>query len=149
MILLLDGRVVTPEQFKAEHRNVIYSGLYPSAAYLNTIGAKQVLVDPKPEITDLQVLLVGSIVDRNGTPYQTWEVKDKTESQIKQEQAAQKLSNKTQAEKLLQATDWTQVSDVPLLNKQEFTDYRAAVRAIALNPPVEATFPDLPVEQWS
>jgi hypothetical protein len=149
MIQLSDGRVVTPEQFKAEHRNVIYSGLYPSAAYLNTIGAKQVLVDPKPEITDLQVLLVGSIVDRNGTPYQTWEVKDKTESQIQQEQNAQKLNNKTQAEKLLQATDWTQVADVPLLNKQEFVDYRAAVRAIALNPPVQAIFPDLPVEQWS
>jgi hypothetical protein len=149
MILLSDGRVVTPEQFKAEHRNVIYSGLYPSAAYLNTIGAKQVLVDPKPEITDLQVLLVGSIVDRNGTPYQTWEVKDKTESQIQQEQNAQKLNNKTQAEKLLSETDWTQVADVPLLNKQEFVDYRAAVRAIALNPPVQATFPDLPVEQWS
>ena len=33
-------------------------------------------------------------------------------------------------------------------DKQEFTDYRATVRAIALNPPVQATFPDLPVEQW-
>jgi len=60
-----------------------------------------------------------------------------------------KANNKAQAEQKLQATDWTQVADVPLLNKQEFTDYRAAVRAIALNPPVQATFPDIPTEQWS
>jgi hypothetical protein len=60
-----------------------------------------------------------------------------------------KAANKATAESKLQATDWTQVADVPLLNKQEFVDYRAAVRAIALNPPVQATFPDLPVEQWS
>ena len=57
--------------------------------------------------------------------------------------------NQLKAMQLLQATDWTQVADVPLLNKQEFTDYRATVRAIALNPPVEATFPQLPTEQWS
>jgi NACalpha-BTF3-like transcription factor len=60
-----------------------------------------------------------------------------------------KAANKAQAEQKLQATDWTQVSDVPLINKQAFTDYRAAVRAIALNPPVQATFPELPTEQWS
>ena len=59
-----------------------------------------------------------------------------------------KAANKATAEQKLQATDWTQVADVPLLNKQEFVDYRTAVRAIALNPPVQATFPDLPAEQW-
>ena len=158
MILLSDGRVITPEQFKTENKNVVYNGLYPSAAYLNTIGAKQVLVDPKPEITDLQVLLFGPIVDRNGTPYQTWEVKDKTESQIQQEQAAQKLSNKTQAEKLLQATDWTATIDISnpeysnpyLINQSEFLTYRSQVRAIAINPPTTpAEFPNKPEEQWS
>ena len=58
--------------------------------------------------------------------------------------------NNQQATLLLQQTDWTQVTDVPLLNKQEFTDYRMAVRAITINPPLTpATFPELPVEQWS
>lgn len=61
----------------------------------------------------------------------------------------QKANNKAMAEQKLAATDWTQVADVPLLNKQAFTDYRTAVRAIALNPPVQATFPELPAEQWS
>jgi hypothetical protein len=60
-----------------------------------------------------------------------------------------KAANKATAEQKLAATDWTQVADVPLLNKQEFVDYRTAVRAIALNPPVQATFPEIPAEQWS
>jgi hypothetical protein len=67
---------------------------------------------------------------------------------IAQAPLRQQQENKEKAASLLSATDWTQVADVPLLNKQAFTDYRAAVRAIALNPPVQATFPDLPAEQW-
>lgn len=58
------------------------------------------------------------------------------------------VSKKAEAASRLAATDWTQVADVPLLNKQEFTDYRTAVRAIALNPTVQATFPELPKEVW-
>lgn len=58
--------------------------------------------------------------------------------------------NKETASKLLVATDWTQISDVPLLNKQEFTDYRAVVRAIAVNPPTAlAVFPEKPQAVWS
>ena len=56
---------------------------------------------------------------------------------------------KSKASSLLSNTDWTQVSDCPLLNKQEFVEYRAAVRAIALNPKLDAKFPSLPAEQWS
>jgi hypothetical protein len=78
-----------------------------------------------------------------------WTVVPLTEEQKLEREAAAKLANKQRAEKLLTDTDWTQVADVPLLNKQAFIDYRAAVRAVALNPTVDATFPTLPVEQWS
>lgn len=58
--------------------------------------------------------------------------------------------NKQQATALLSQTDWTQVADVPLLNKQDFVDYRAAVRAVAVNPPTTpAVFPEMPQEIWS
>lgn len=56
---------------------------------------------------------------------------------------------KSKASGLLSATDWTQVSDCPLLNKQEFVEYRALVRAIALNPALNAQFPVIPAKQWS
>lgn len=78
-----------------------------------------------------------------------WTVTNFTPAEQEQYNNKRKAENKAQAESLLSSTDWTQVADVPLLNKQDFVDYRAAVRAIALNPPVQATFPDLPAEQWS
>lgn len=64
-------------------------------------------------------------------------------------QASQAAKNKSKAEAILSSTDWTQVADVPLLNKQTFTDYRSVVRAIALNPTYDAVFPTAPVEQWT
>lgn len=64
--------------------------------------------------------------------------------------------NKTQAMSLLQSTDWVELPSVSdpqvtphLENVNEFLAYRAAVRAIAVNPPTEpAEFPELPTEQW-
>ena len=55
---------------------------------------------------------------------------------------------KSKAINLLSETDWTQVSDCPLKNKQEFSEYRNKVRALALNPVVSPVFPSKPEEQW-
>lgn len=69
-----------------------------------------------------------------------------------------KAKNKTQAESLLQATDWTENASVRntaktphLVNGDEFDDYRVALRVIAVNPPdTEITnWPVKPDEQWS
>lgn len=65
--------------------------------------------------------------------------------------------NKAQAMQLLADTDWTQHADVNntaitphLTNQAEFNTYRAAVRAIAVNPPTTpATFPVVPVDTWA
>lgn len=66
-------------------------------------------------------------------------------------------ANKSQAEQLLQATDWVELGDVSdpnrnphLTNKEAFSTYREQLRAIAVNPPTEpATFPVKPEEIWS
>ena len=50
---------------------------------------------------------------------------------------------------LLSSTDWTQVADCFLVNKADFTAYRATVRALAINPVANPVFPELPVEQWN
>ena len=65
--------------------------------------------------------------------------------------------NKSQAEKLLQQTDWVELpsvsdltSDPHLLNVQEFLSYRKTIREIAVNPSKnQIVFPDLPLEKWS
>lgn len=42
--------------------------------------------------------------------------------------------NKLKAQQLLIKTDWTQLADVPLLNKEEYAAYRQQLRDIILNP---------------
>jgi hypothetical protein len=96
-----------------------------------------------------QELALAPAIQVNGVWTQVYKVVDLDKEQKAQAEIARKEANKQQAIALLQQTDWTQVSDAPLLNKQVFTDYRAAVRAIAINPPVEAVFPSKPDEVWS
>lgn len=64
---------------------------------------------------------------------------------------------KQQASGRLYATDWTTIADVAnpamsnpyLLNQAEFIAYRSQVRALAVNPVVDPTFPPVPTPQWS
>jgi len=63
---------------------------------------------------------------------------------------------KAQAQQLLQATDWTQLSDVSnpnsnlyLTNLQEFNSYRDVLRSLVVNPVAEPNYPTLPKAIWS
>lgn len=55
---------------------------------------------------------------------------------------------KAMASNLLFETDWTQIPDCPLVNKQEFFDWRAVIRNYALNPVTNPTFPPKPTCVW-
>jgi hypothetical protein len=65
--------------------------------------------------------------------------------------------NKVKAERLLAETDWVNQPDVidpnmnpHLLNHADFITYRAALRAIAVNPQSgDLVWPTKPQEQWS
>jgi hypothetical protein len=58
---------------------------------------------------------------------------------------------KQQAKKLLADTDWALVADAAasLTNQADFIAYRAAVRALAVNPVANPSFPTVPTAQWS
>jgi len=64
---------------------------------------------------------------------------------------------KAQATSILSATDWTSIADVGdptksnpyLMNQAEFIAYRSQVRALAVNPVTNPTFPAVPKAQWS
>ena len=58
-----------------------------------------------------------------------------------------KLTTVETARHLLQSSDWTMLPDVRLENKNEWESYRAAIRAIAINPVVDPVFPQLPEER--
>jgi exo-beta-1,3-glucanase (GH17 family) len=70
---------------------------------------------------------------------------------------AQKISDcKSQAQSLLQNTDWSEIPSVTntvntphLINASDFVAYRNALRVLAVNPVVNPTWPTRPTEQWS
>lgn len=79
---------------------------------------------------------------------QTWEIVSATLEEIEIRKANIKLENASYAKQLLVDTDWTQMSDVNLINKEEFTAYRAVLRQIAVDPQIDVTWPIKPNEQW-
>jgi hypothetical protein len=58
---------------------------------------------------------------------------------------------KKQAKVLLANTDWSALPDAAasLTNQAEFIAYRAAVRALVINPVASPSFPTVPTAQWS
>ena len=74
----------------------------------------------------------------------------------KQVQQEPLMACKNQASGLLYKTDWTTIPDVAnpavsnpyLMNQAEFIAYRSQVRALAVNPVVNPTFPPVPTAQW-
>jgi len=55
---------------------------------------------------------------------------------------------KAYAKQLLEDTDYSVLSDVNLLNKNEFISYRSIVRMYLFNPVINAQFPDQPNPIW-
>ena len=72
----------------------------------------------------------------------------KTSEELQAEQLALAAQNERQAKQLLASTDWTQLADVTLVNKQEFATYRAQLRQIATNPQAVVTWPAPPTNVW-
>lgn len=93
----------------------------------------------------------------NGVWTLDWTISAKTMAEMTLYQAGMQAKNKAQASSLLLATDWIESPSVSssankpyLLNTAEFIAYRAALRAIAVDPPTTpvATWPTPPAKQW-
>jgi hypothetical protein len=126
---------------------------------LESFGVYVVYNTTPPVITNDQYLQEGTPVynAENQRWEQVWVVVDMTPEQIAERDESDRQANKAQAESLLSATDWTELGDVDnpdnppwLTNKAEFTTYRAALRQIAVYPPITVeSWPVKPVEIWS
>jgi hypothetical protein len=52
------------------------------------------------------------------------------------------------AKQLLSETDFSQLADVSLINKEEFDTYRNMIRALAINPVADPVWPNQPKAVW-
>lgn len=57
--------------------------------------------------------------------------------------------NEAKAKKLLADSDWTQLPDVPLANKNDWETYRTSLREIATHPTLDPVWPVKPSVIWS
>lgn len=55
---------------------------------------------------------------------------------------------KYKAKQRIAATDWAVLPDVNIQNQAEFVEYRAALRALILNPVVDPVWPSEPQPVW-
>ena len=151
--MLIRIRSTGQTMYESEFRSINSNTSFPpqiSVEILNEFGADPVLNGAQPTPTFYQVVVQDGVEEVDGQWFTKFICVDMDQEAKDAKDAEYKANNKTTAEKLLAETDWTQVADVPLLNKQEFVDYRAAVRAIALNPPVIVeNWAVKPEEQWS
>lgn len=101
-------------------------------------------------------------MDYNTIAWYSVDIAQPTEAACDNEMARQAqqeplMACKQQASGLLYKTDWTTIADVAnpalsnpyLMNQSEFIAYRSQVRALAVNPVVNPTFPAMPTAQWS
>lgn len=134
-------------EFSIDHPNVSLPQ-EPTETQLNEVGLYNVIPMPQPTIDYTKNITEGTPTLVNSIWTQNWVVTDATESQIQTREEETKVKNKEKAMQLLTETDWTQMPDVNLINKDEFTAYRAALRQIAINPQIDITWPTKPSEQW-
>lgn len=94
--------------------------------------------------------------EKTGLWMEQWIITDATPEEIAARQNAARASNKQTATQMMLDTDWTELPSVTnlsltphLANEAEFIAYRVALRAIAVDPPIEVeAWPIRPAEQW-
>lgn len=144
---LVEKYPFTLYEFSVNNPNVSLP-IDPTESQLNEFGIFTVVAFNTPIVDYTKNVTEGTPTLVNGVWTQNWIVTDATQSEIQAREAEAKAKNKQRAMQLLTDTDWTQMPDVNLLNKDEFTAYRAALRQIAINPQINVVFPTKPSEQW-
>lgn len=149
------GAVVYENEFRAMYPDTSFPSVL-SVDLLNDFGADPVLNGPYPTAEWNQVVVYDGVVETAGQWFTSYSVRDMTPEELAVAEEDRKQANKTQASTLLQATDWTEspsasdpTNDPYLVNVSDFVDYRVALRAIAVNPPVTVdSWPVKPDEVW-
>lgn len=149
------GAVVYENEFRAMHPDTSFP-LVLTSDLLNDFGADPVLNGPYPSAEWDQVVVFDGVVEIADQWFTSYLVRDMTPEELAIAEDQRKVANKNQAEQALIASDWTEVRSVTdstktphLSNGEEFIEYRLALRAIAVDPPVTVEeWPVKPDEVW-
>lgn len=117
-------------------------GFYDRSIHGSNIPADAIEITEAQHATLMEGQSIGQCIacDGNGLPCLCDHPAPSTEALIE--------NCKAKAKQLLQETDWSQLPDVLIDNKDAFDAYRSAVRAIYFNPVTEPVWPERPEAAW-
>jgi hypothetical protein len=133
--------------------------LYPNTSFpspmtnmaVESFGYALYIQSPAPEVGIWQKAVeVAPVKNAEGVWVQTWKVDPLTPTERADKEANLRAINKRTAATFLTDSDWSVLPDVALLNKADWENYRAELRTIARNPPIEVGhWPTKPEEIWA
>lgn len=144
------GAVVTESEFRALHPNTSFPTLI-TVEMLDDYGADPVLEGAQPTHSEYQVVYRDGVEEMNGQWFTKYAVADMDEEAVAAVKETKRASNKAEASRRLAETDYTQLPDAAaqIENSMEIAAYRAALRAIAVNPPETVEeWPNKPETVW-
>lgn len=139
------GQVMYDNEFRTAHPNTSFPPVL-TVEILNDFGADPVLQGPQAQPTRYQVSYSDGVEEINGQWFTKYSVADMDEEAKKSVDDRQADSVRTERNKKLADSDWTQVADSPV-DKDAWAVYRQALRDITAQEgfPWEVVWPEIGV----
>lgn len=137
MLIYKDGRVA---HYKEMFSSTSFPASGPSDEFLSSAGAYKVSVFREHDRATEKLVPCDPVIE-DGFAY-TVAVIDKTEDEIAADVASKAAKVRAERDRLLSASDWTQVADAPV-DQAAWATYRQALRDL----PEAAGFPDVDFPQ--
>lgn len=139
------GQVMYDNEFRTAHPNTSFPPVL-TVEILNDFGADPVLQGPQAQPTRYQVSYSDGVEEINGQWFTKYSVADMDEEAKKSVDDRQADSVRTERNKKLADSDWTQVADSPV-DKDAWAVYRQALRDITAHEgfPWEVVWPEIGV----
>lgn len=142
-------------QFKKDNTKVSIPEI-PTDNQLIELGLYKVNSTVKPQFNNITQKCIETTPKAiDGVWYQTWQVVDLSQDELNIIELEAKQSNKQEAERLLQETDYysdatigDSTQPIYLENYQDIVNYRMQLRLIAINPQVTVMWPEKPERIW-
>lgn len=144
-----NGSVTQVADYREMFPNTVFPNFGPNEAFFAENGLMRVNVFKPHDRETEQLVTCHPYID--GDWVYTVEVQPMNAEQLAARDALKQADNKARASALLSETDYLVLADVSaqIVNGAEIVAYRAALRDIALNPPVNvAEWPSRPVTEW-
>lgn len=138
------GAVLTQGEVRGLYPNTSFPAVW-NADVCDAIGVDPILPSPQPTTSQFQSAAKDGVEqDANGNWVEKWTVTDWDASEIAAATEKQWEIIRTERNKLLAESDWTQLQDAPV-DDRPWATYRQALRDITAQPdPFNITWPTSP-----